>query len=102
MFGDVNSCLWIYEGAVAGSGATNDSCGAARIMPVSEFTNGQVGGSDIDGATVATVAGPGCTTYDGVHPRPTGSACSRGTSCPGAACRTTCPDYCSRRPQGEP
>ncbi|MGI8985957.1 MAG: hypothetical protein ACR2GM_04065, partial [Nocardioidaceae bacterium] len=45
MFGDVNSCLWIYEGAVAGSGATNDSCGAARIMPVSEFTNGQVGGS---------------------------------------------------------
>ncbi len=67
VFGDVNTCLWIYEGAVAGSGATNDSCGAARIMPVSEFTNGQIGGSDIDGATVATVPGPGCTTYDGVH-----------------------------------
>lgn len=49
VFGDVNTCLWIYEGAVTGSGATSDSCGAARIMPVSEFTNGQIGGSDIDG-----------------------------------------------------
>lgn len=67
VFGDLNTCLWIFEGAVAGSGATNDSCQAPRVMPVSEFTNGQIGGGEDDGATVATVAGAGCATYDGVH-----------------------------------
>lgn len=36
-------------------------------MSVSEFTNGQIGGGISDGATVATVPGVGCVTYDGVH-----------------------------------
>lgn len=68
VFGDLNACLWIYEGAVAGSGAANQSCSATRyIMPTSQFTNGQIGGSEDDGASVATVAGAGCATYDGVH-----------------------------------
>lgn len=66
-FGDLNTCLWIYEDAVSGDGATNDSCPAARVIPVSAFTNGQIGGGADDGAAVATVAGAGCATHDGVH-----------------------------------
>ncbi len=67
IFGNLNTCLWIYEGAVTGSGATNDSCGAAQWMPVSQFTNGQIGGGSDDGATVRTVAGAGCGSYNGTH-----------------------------------
>lgn len=68
VFGDLNSCLWIYEGAVTGDGSANQSCSAdPEVMPVSEFTNGQIGGGADDGADVATVAGVGCATYDGVH-----------------------------------
>lgn len=68
VFGDLNTCLWIYEGAVTGSGAATQSCSdTPRTMPVDEFTNGQIGGSADDGAHVATVAGTGCGTYDGVH-----------------------------------
>ncbi|MEJ7833308.1 MAG: hypothetical protein WKF79_10355 [Nocardioides sp.] len=67
VFGDLNTCLWIYEGAVTGSGATSESCPAASVMPVSQFTNGQIGGGSDDGATVSTVAGAGCVTYDGVN-----------------------------------
>lgn len=68
VFGDLNTCLWIYEGAVAGDGATSQSCSETpRIMPVEEFTNGQIGGGADDGASVATVPGPGCATHDGAH-----------------------------------
>ncbi len=68
VFGDLNSCLWIYDGAVDGSGATTDSCPAGgRVIPESEFTNGQIGGGAADGAAVATVAGAGCATWDGTH-----------------------------------
>ena len=67
IFGDLNTCLWIYEGAIAGDGATSQSCSdTPGIMPVEEFTNGQIGGAADDGASVATVAGA-CATYDGVH-----------------------------------
>jgi len=68
VFGDLNGCLWIYEGAVAGSGAADQSCSETpQIWPEGLFTNGQIGGGSDDGATVATVAGPACLTYDGVH-----------------------------------
>lgn len=60
VFGDLNTCLWIYEGAVAGDGSTSQSCSdTPQIMPVSLFINGQIGGGSDDGATVATVAGAG-------------------------------------------
>ncbi|MCZ4095237.1 hypothetical protein C8250_002665 [Streptomyces sp. So13.3] len=67
IYGDVNSCLWIYSGAVAGDASSGDSCGAATSLPTSTFTNGQIGGSTDDGATVATVAGASCRTWDGSH-----------------------------------
>ena len=61
-------CLWTYEGAMSGSGSATQSCSSTpKIMPVSQFTNGQIGGCANDGATVATVPGAGCNTYDGVH-----------------------------------
>ncbi|WP_328535331.1 hypothetical protein [Streptomyces sp. NBC_00344] len=67
VFGDLNTCLWTYSGALAGDAAADDSCGAATTLPTSMFTNGQIGGSADDGATVATVAGAGCATWDGSH-----------------------------------
>ncbi len=68
VFGDLNMCLWTYEGAMSGSGSATQSCSSTpKIMPVSQFTNGQIGGGANDGATVATVPGAGCNTYDGVH-----------------------------------
>lgn len=68
VFGDLNGCLWIYEGAVAGSGpATQSSSSTPQIWPTGLFTNGQIGGGSDDGASVATVAGAGYATYDGVH-----------------------------------
>ncbi len=68
VFGNLNACLWIYEGAVAGSGAATQSCSSTpQIMPTWLFTNGQIGGGSDDGASVATVPGAGCLTYDGVH-----------------------------------
>jgi len=38
-----------------------------RSCRVSQFTNSQIGDGANDGATVATVPGAGCNTYDGVH-----------------------------------
>ena len=67
VFGNLNSCLWIYAGAIEGSGATNDSCGAAAVMSTSTFTNGQISSGADDGSSVRTVAGAGCATWDGVH-----------------------------------
>ncbi|MDQ3715978.1 MAG: hypothetical protein M3381_08180 [Actinomycetota bacterium] len=68
VFGDLNGCLWIYEGAVVGSGPATQSCSSTpQIWPTGLFTNGQIGGGSDDGASVATVAGTGCATYDGVH-----------------------------------
>lgn len=67
IYGDLNACLWIYAGAVAGSVSIDDSCGAATTLPTSLFTNGQIGGSTDDGATVATIAGANCRTWDGSH-----------------------------------
>ncbi|NKI42006.1 hypothetical protein [Streptomyces physcomitrii] len=67
--GDLDNCLWIYSGALSGDAAQADSCGAAATMPVEQFTNGQIGGSDTDGASVATVAGAACATWDGSHIR---------------------------------
>ncbi|MFF1836459.1 hypothetical protein ACFVXE_19960 [Streptomyces sp. NPDC058231] len=67
VFGDINTCLWIYGGAVEGDAAADVSCGAATTMSTDTFTNGQIGGSADDGASVATVAGAGCATYDGTH-----------------------------------
>lgn len=68
VFGDLNGCLWIYEGAVEGSGSATQSCSdTPAIYPVSLFTNGQIGGGSDDGASVATVAGATCATYDGTH-----------------------------------
>ncbi len=68
VFGDLNTCLWIYEGAVTGAEDADESCSSEPgIMPTSEFTNGQIGGGADDGASVATVAGTGCDTYDGEH-----------------------------------
>lgn len=68
VFGDLNGCLWIYEGAVAGSGATTDSCSnPGTIYPTWLFTNGQISAGVSDGTSVATVAGADCWTYDGVH-----------------------------------
>lgn len=67
VYGDLNTCLWTYSGAVTGSTPINDSCSGATTYPTSWFTNGQIGGGTDDGAWVATVAGPGCATWDGVH-----------------------------------
>lgn len=68
VFGDLNGCLWIYEGVLTGSAAATQSCSQpGEIWPVTLFTNGQIGGSETDGASVATVPGAGCPTYDGVH-----------------------------------
>ena len=40
VFGDLNGCLWIYEGAVAGSGpATQSSSSTPQIWPTGLFTN---------------------------------------------------------------
>ncbi|EST35798.1 hypothetical protein N566_17245, partial [Streptomycetaceae bacterium MP113-05] len=69
VYGDLNACLWIYSGAVAGTTPHDPSCGDPSWMSVNEFTNGQIGGSESDGATVATVAGAGCATWDGAHIR---------------------------------
>ncbi|MFB7165137.1 hypothetical protein [Streptomyces sp. NPDC056242] len=67
IYGDLNSCLWIYDGAASGDEAHANECGDPVTMPTSEFTNGQIGGGASDGATVTTVAGSGCATYDGSH-----------------------------------
>ncbi|MET7931183.1 hypothetical protein ABZT43_46515 [Streptomyces sp. NPDC005349] len=67
IYGDLNSCLWIYDGAASGDEAHANECGDPVTMPTSEFTNGQIGGGTSDGATVTTVAGSGCATYDGSH-----------------------------------
>jgi hypothetical protein len=67
VYGDLNTCIWIYSGAVAGSQSIGDSCGAATTMPTSQFTNGQISGGANDGSSVATVAGAGCATWDGAH-----------------------------------
>ncbi|MFD3762014.1 hypothetical protein [Streptomyces sp. NPDC058622] len=67
--GDLNACLWTFAGAVAGSASAANSCGSATTLPTSQFTNGQIGGSADDGATVATVARSGCGTWDGSHIR---------------------------------
>lgn len=68
VYGDLNACLWIYDGAVSGSTPIADGCRhSGRILSVSEFTNGQIGGGSTDGALVNTVAGPGCSTWDGTH-----------------------------------
>lgn len=67
VYGNLNKCLWIYSGAVSGDEAIAASCGDPVTMPTSEFTNGQIGGGTSDGATVTTVAGSGCATYDGSH-----------------------------------
>lgn len=76
VFGNLNVCLWIYEGAVAGSGPATQSCPEHPADLATElFTNGQIGGGSNDGATVATVAGAGCATYDGVHLIGYGNVC---------------------------
>jgi len=67
IFGDLNACLWIYAGAVAGSGSANESCQDAATMPTSAFTNGVISPGADDGSSIAVVAGPGCATYDGAH-----------------------------------
>ncbi len=67
VYGTLNTCLWIYSGAISGSQTIDDSCPSANWMPVSQFTNGQIGGSADDGATVATVPGAGCQTWNGTH-----------------------------------
>lgn len=68
IFGDLNRCLWIYEGAVTGDGSATESCSSSpEVMPTTDFTNGQIGGGSDDGASIGTVAGAGCATYDGVH-----------------------------------
>ncbi len=69
VYGDLNACLWTFSGAVAGSATAADGCGTAATLPTSVFTNGQIGGSADDGATVATVARAGCSTWDGSHIR---------------------------------
>lgn len=68
VYGDLNACLWIYDGAVSGSTPTADACRHTdRIIPEWMFTNGQIGGGTDDGAPVNTVAGPGCNTWNGTH-----------------------------------
>lgn len=68
VYGDLNTCIWIYDGAVSGSTPAADTCpDTDRVMPESQFTNGQIGGGADDGAVVNTVAGPGCATWDGTH-----------------------------------
>ncbi|MET7859868.1 hypothetical protein ABZS81_22160 [Streptomyces sp. NPDC005318] len=67
VYGNLNTCLWIYSGAVSGDAAQADSCSDPVTMPVSEFTNGQIGGGTSDGATVTTTVGSGCAMYDGSH-----------------------------------
>lgn len=67
VFGDLNFCLWIFDGAMSGSGAATDSCGASRTFSTSEFTNGQISNGQDDGSSVATVARSGCDTWDGTH-----------------------------------
>ncbi|QNA77594.1 hypothetical protein C8250_042720 [Streptomyces sp. So13.3] len=67
VYGDLNTCLWTYSGALSGTAPVADSCGAATTMPTSQFTNGQIGGGTSDGASVTTVAGSGCQTWDGAH-----------------------------------
>lgn len=85
-------CLWTYEGAMSGSGSATQSCSSTpKIMPVSPFTNGQIGGGANDGATVATVPGAGCNTYDGVHITAYGN---RGSSSRAGAFPPRFPDAC--------
>jgi hypothetical protein len=67
VYGTINECLWIYGGAVAGTTPHDNACGSARTWSTSEFTNGQISSGASDGSTVATVAGAGCGTWDGVH-----------------------------------
>lgn len=42
VFGDLNSCLWTYAGALSGSAATTQSCSAAQSLSTGVFTNGQI------------------------------------------------------------
>lgn len=67
VFGDLNACLWIYDGAVSGSAAATESCPTASTYPTSWFTNGVISPGADDGSLIATVAGSSCWTYDGVH-----------------------------------
>lgn len=66
IFGTVNMCLWIYSGAVSGSGAADQSCPTTgRSLSTSVFTNGQIGGGASDGANVKLTSA--CPTWDGRH-----------------------------------
>lgn len=67
VFGDLNSCLWTYAGALSGSAATTQSCSAAQSISTGVFTNGQISSGVSDGTNLTLVAGAGCATYNGVQ-----------------------------------
>ncbi len=69
VYGSLDACLWIFEGAVrAGGEEVPDACRHDdRVLPDAAFASAIYGGAD-DGADVFVVAdAAACPTWDGVH-----------------------------------
>jgi len=71
VYGTLNTCLWLSQaGLPEGGASTADACRhTGRTLSTSEFTNGMIGGTETDGASITVTGGSGCTLYDGVHVR---------------------------------
>jgi hypothetical protein len=66
--GDLNTCLWVFAGALAGGGPVADTCDHDhRVIPESEFSS-KIGGGTDDGEDVTLRRDPvACPSYDGFH-----------------------------------